>query len=725
MTSATQLLRPYVRKEWRTLSGAGLLAVAAAVADLARPWPLKFVLDYIVLGHPGGFALGTSELLILAGIGGFVLAIALVSALAENASSLWLQRAGERISHEMRVNVYDRLQRLSLRFHEQRQKGDLVTRVTGDANAVGDMFATSLGSVVQATVLLLGMLVVTFILDPLLALVWLAVVPLLAVVAFTFRVRIRTAARHQRAQEGAIASVANEALSAMAVVKAYGSESFELGRVQERSEARMHLGIQTSRLQAHFNTFVGILSAIGTAAVLVLGVVRVASGAISPGDLVVFVSYAKKADSPLRHIARESVRIARSMARAERIAEILAADEVLEERPGAYHGGRAAGEVVFERVSFAYDPSRPALREVSVRVPAGSRLAVIGASGAGKSTLGALVARLYDPVEGRVLIDGRDLRDCSLEWLRTQVGVLLQDTVLFTGSVRENIAYGEDVSPEAVVDAARTAAADEFVAGLPRGYETELGPQGVGLSGGQRQRIGVARTLLRDPPILLLDEPTTALDAEAEAQLLEGLEQLMRGRTTILITHSLELARRADRVVVLDAGRIVAEGEPDVVLAEAAPGLGSPGPTRARTAVPPDPALPQLNRLLETDEMVPVLARSLGRHAVLEDVRIARVSYKPRRRIAVHFRAVVDGRRHDAVVRASANGEHYVPPSQGGGRGDERPLPGEPAGGTRRRGRRRGHLAPLRLGAPCPHRAPRGPRAAVARRRARAPRRSR
>jgi ATP-binding cassette subfamily B protein len=653
MTSATQLLRPYVRKEWRTLSGAGLLAVAAALADLARPWPLKLVLDYVILGHVGGFDLGTRELLILAGIGGFVLAIALVSALAENLSDLWLQRAGERIGHDMRVNVYDHLQRLSLRFHEQRQKGDLVTRVTGDANAVGDMFASSIGAVVQAAVLLLGMLVVTLILDPLLALVWLAVVPFLALIAFTFRIRIRAAARHQRAQEGAIASVANEALSAMAVVKAHGSESFELERVQERSEQRMRLGMEASRLQAYFNGLVGVLSAVGTAAVIVLGVVRVAAGAITPGDLVVFVSYAKKADSPLRHIARESVRIARSMARAERIAEILAADELLEERANAYRGGRASGEIVFEGASFAYDASRPALQDVSLRIPAGSRLAVIGPSGAGKSTLGALVARLYDPREGRITIDGRDVRDCSLDWLRAQVGVLLQDTVLFTGSVEENIAYGADVSRKAIVSAAETAAAHEFVIRLPKGYETELGPQGVGLSGGQRQRIGVARTLLRDPPILLLDEPTTALDSEAEAQLLEGLEHLMQGRTTILVTHSLELARRADRVVVLDAGRIVAEGPPEVVLADGVPARAG----SERPPPPHDPALPQLNQLLQTESMLPVLSRSLRREAGIEGLRVVRVAYKPHKRVAVHFQALVDGRPHDAVTRASANGE--------------------------------------------------------------------
>jgi len=415
--------------------------------------------------------------------------------------------------------------------------------------------------------------------------------------------------------------------------------------------------MEASRLQAHFNSLVGILSALGTAAVLVLGVFRVAAGAISPGDLVVFVSYARKADSPLRHIAAESVRIARSMARAERIAEILAADDVLEERPGAYSGGRAAGELVFEGVSFAYDSSRPALTDVSLRVAAGTRLAVVGASGAGKSTLGALVARLYDPTEGRVLIDGRDLRDCSGAWLREQVGVLLQDTVLFTGTVADNIAYGTDVSSEALVGAARSAAADEFVSALPQAYATELGPQGVGLSGGQRQRIGIARTLLRDPPILLLDEPTSALDADVEALLFEGLEQLMAGRTTILVTHSLDLARRADRVVVLDGGRVVAEGPPARVLSRSLPEDG-----RARRAqTPADPTLPQLGRLLDASAMLPVLLRSLGRDATIDELAVARVTYRPGVRVSVHYSALVDGREENAVVRAGKNGS-VVPP---------------------------------------------------------------
>ena len=245
------------------------------------------------------------------------------------------------------------------------------------------------------------------------------------------------------------------------------------------------------------------------------------------------------------------------MARAERIAELLSTDEVIEERPHAYRGPRATGDVAIEHVSFAYSGERPALEDVSLDVPAGKRLALIGPSGAGKSTLSALIARFYDPTEGRVLIDGRDARDCSLAWLRDQVAIVLQDTVLFTGSVRENIAYGVDATDEEIVEAAKAAAAHEFIRRLPDGYDTQLGPQGVGLSGGQRQRIGIARTLLRNPPIIILDEPTTALDRESEAQVLEGLDRLMRGRTCILITHSPRLVRTADRVVELDGGRVV------------------------------------------------------------------------------------------------------------------------------------------------------------------------
>jgi ABC-type multidrug transport system ATPase subunit len=400
---------------------------------------------------------------------------------------------------------------------------------------------------------------------------------------------------------------------------------------------------------------------VAVASVLVLGAIRVASGAISTGDLVVIAQYARRMYRPLSDLAKQGTRVSRAMARAERVAEVLGADEVLEDRPGAFASGRARGEIELRDVRFAYDRDRPVLDGVSLRIPAGARVAIVGPSGAGKSTIGAIVARFYDPDGGQVLIDGRDSRDCSLEWLRNQVGILLQDTVLFTGTVADNIAYGRSVPREAIVHAARAADAEHFVSALPDGFDGELGPQGIGLSGGQRQRIGIARVLLRDPPVLVLDEPTTGLDAASEAQVMDGLTALMRGRTTILITHSMALARAADRVIVIESGRIAQEGSPEDL-------LGVPGPfrrlaaeqglvpRRRRPAPPPDPAVPAMRTLLDPDGAAPLLERSLvpGRH--LEDVVVRRVRYRPRTDLTVLYRAVIDGGRHEVVIASGGAG---------------------------------------------------------------------
>lgn len=279
---------------------------------------------------------------------------------------------------------------------------------------------------------------------------------------------------------------------------------------------------------------------------------------MSVGELIVFVSYTRKASSPMRSFAREAAKLTAAMARADRIAEVLTENDVLED--GSYRGGRARGDIELRDVSSQHAGERPALRDLTVRIEAGKRLAITGPSGAGRSTLAALVARFYDPTSGRVLIDGRDARDCALQWLRDQIAVVLQDTVPFTETVRENIAYGTEATSGQIVDAAKAAAAHDFIQRLPDGYDTELGPHGTGLSGGQRQRLGIARTLLRDPPIIILDEPTTALDQDAENQVLDGLDRLMRGRTCILITHSARLAGAADQRLELDHGRITEEG---------------------------------------------------------------------------------------------------------------------------------------------------------------------
>jgi ATP-binding cassette subfamily B protein len=650
-------VRPFVTRQWRALAGAGGSSVVVAAAELAKPWPLALVIDELLAGHQGPFTLDEGEVRLLALLAVIVIAISAADAIAQYCADLWLQSAGERITHELRVAVYEHLQRLSLGFHQRRQKGDLVNRLTGDVTAVGALFSDSLGSIVQRGLMLLGMIVVVFVLDPMLGLVSIAMMPALAAVSWVYRRRVRVQARLQRAQEGQIASLAGEALSAMPVVKAFGSEGYEHERVRSRSAERMAIGMRVARLQARFDGLVGVLSAVGTALVIVVGVLRVAAGALTPGGLLVFVSYARKAHSPLRSLAREATKVARAMARAERIAELLAADEMLEERPGAYHGARARGEVGLEDVSFAYEPERPVLRGLSLHVAPGERVAVIGPSGSGKSTLAALIARFHDPVAGRVVIDGRDARDCSLAWLRDQVGTLLQDTVLFTGTVEENIAYGCDAEHDRIVAAVRAAAADDVVAALPAGYRTELGPQGVGLSGGQRQRIGIARTLLRDPPILVLDEPTTALDVEAEARLMDGLRELMSGRTTILITHSLELARGADRVVVMREGRIVAHGPPADVIPDESSFRTLAGIPRRAADPAVDPGFPWVERLLDPAEVAASLQRSLGSEAALAELRIGRVVYAPGERLAVHYTCRVGGERHDIVFTRVANAD--------------------------------------------------------------------
>ncbi|MGH3343409.1 MAG: ABC transporter transmembrane domain-containing protein [Carbonactinosporaceae bacterium] len=675
MTATRRVLGPYVKRHGWALAGAGGSTIVLTAATLASPWPMKLVIDRLV-AHERPIDLGGDDVVLLAGVAVLILLVAGVSAIAQYYSEVWLKRAGEQIVHDLRVALYGHLQRLSLTFHDAQQTGNLVTRLTGDVNSVGQLFSRSLGEIVSATLLLLGMAAVSVMVDPVLALAVLGLSPVLFAVTSRYKRRLKDLARRQRAEEGEIASLANESLSAMQVVKAFGSERYERGRVEVRSESRLAIGVLLSRTEARFSGLIDVLGAVATALVVVIGVLRVAAGHVTPGDLVVFTSYASKTYKPLRDIARQMGRVSQSLVRADRVAEVLATDTRLEERRDAFRGDRALGEVELRDVSFSYATGRPALRDVSFRVPPGSRVAIVGPSGAGKSTLAALVARFYDPDSGAVSIDGRDVRDCSLSWLREQVGFLLQDTVLFSGTVAANIAYASDALFSWVIAAARIAYAHDFITQLPAGYGTDLGPRGVGLSGGQRQRLGIARVLLRDPPILVLDEPTTGLDAMSEAQVIDGLYALMRHRTTIVITHSIALARTADRVLVLENGRVVEDGSPEELLARRgmfhrlARGRASPsflpprftgppsGPgTARRTPPPPDPALPEIPRLLDPDVMRATLRRTLRRdlvHAPLDDLRIARVRYDPQERIMVHYRATVGGRDHHAVATVVA-----------------------------------------------------------------------
>jgi ATP-binding cassette subfamily B protein len=623
MRSTWHILGPFLRRQWRALVVAALSTVVVAAAEVLRPFPLKFVIDHLFAGGtaPESFDVGRDELWLLAGVAGLVLAIALMEAVGGYLMDVRLMRAGERIVHDLRVAIYAHLQRLSLGYHQRRHHGDLVTRVTGDVSAVGTVFSSSLGTLVSAGLTLVGMVVVGFILDPVLALVAFASAPLLAVIAFRFRRRIRTLSRRQRTMEGEIASLAAEALSSIQQVRALGTERHEHERLERKSEERLAAGYEATLVEGRFSRVIDFVGAIATAAVLVVGVFRIAAGALSPGELVVMVAYARRVYRPLRLMAREWVRLSRAMARADRVAEVLAAEEMLVDRGGTPPAEPVRGKLELDRVSFAYAGERRALTDVSLTIPAGQRLALVGRSGAGKSTLAAVIARFYDPDSGRVLLDDVDVRDLPLAWLRDQVGLVLQDPVLFTGTVAENIAWGIDATREDVVGAARAVGADAFIRELPDAYDTELDPGGTGLSGGQRQRIAIARTLLRDPAILLLDEPTTGLDAESEADVLAGLDVLMRGRTTVMIAHALALARRAERAVVLDAGRIVQDGDPETLLGEEGAlrrlaveqGLVAREPPRPDRG-PLDSTLPQARELLDAvrGRTTDVIAKALG-----------------------------------------------------------------------------------------------------------------
>jgi ATP-binding cassette subfamily B protein len=673
VSGSTRLLARCFRKEWRALGLSMLATVLTTLATLAAPVPLALVVERVVeksRGGTDGFELTNADYRLLAFVAGMVLGIALIQGVVTYVSEVSLATASERIVHELRLRTHQHLQRLSLLFHARRHTGDLVTRVTGDVNAVGSLFSESLATVFSAALLLTGMLIVSVIIDPMLALVAFAVTPLLALASFQARRKLKDASRVARAREGEIASLTAESFAAIREVKAFGSEPYEHRRLRSKSEERLSAGYDLARIQGRFSRVVDVIGSVGTAAVLVVGVFRVSSGALGPGELVVMVSYASRVYRPLRDIARQVGRIARSMARAERITEILAADDVLEERPGAYDGPPARGELELESVSFSYEADRPALSNASLRIEAGTKLALVGRSGAGKSTVAALIARFYDPSSGRVLVDGRDVRDCSLAWLRRQVGLVLQDTVLFSGTVADNIAYGLEVGQDEIEAAAKVADAHGFISELPAGYDTELGPRGIGLSGGQRQRIAIARTLLRDPAILILDEPTTGLDAESEAEVLDGLSRLMRGRTTVLISHSPRLLERADRAVSIDAGRIVGEvpvsragdarglarnllrSVAERLLApEAPPSVTSePKPPPRPIPAPAEAALPRLPVLLDAAAMAPFLERSLGPDATVQDVRIRFLRYKPGTNIVVRYDVGLDGRTYSATA---------------------------------------------------------------------------
>lgn len=563
---------PLLRQQ-RTLLVTSLLSLAADVAfRLIEPWPLKFVIDHVLTpGRPLPFTLpawaGANGVVLLAAVA--VVLIAAGRAVAAYIATVGLSLAGTRVITDVRAALFTHLQRLSLSFHARAGSGDLVVRVIGDVNMLKDVLVSALLPLCSNLALLIGMLTVMLVMQWQLGLVAAAVIPLFALSTVRLGRRIRQGAREQRRREGSLAQRTAESIGGIRTVRALALEQ-DFGEGFRAQNARSYGdGAKVTRLEARLERTVDVLVALATAGVLWVGADLVARQAMSAGDLIVFLAYLKNAFKPIRDFAKYSSRLAKAGAAAERVTDLLDTVPDVVDAPGAIAAPALTGAVRFDDVCFEYEAGHPVLDGVQFDVAAGQLVAVVGSSGSGKSTIVSLLARFHDVTRGRVLVDGMDVRQLTVASLRQQITFMVQDTVLFATTVRDNIAYGAPgIGDDAIVEAARLAGAHDFVERLPQGYATVLGERGVTLSVGQRQRIALARAAVRRTPLLVLDEPTTGLDDEHARLVTRVLRDVSAGRTTFVVTHDLSLALDADLVLVVERGRIVEAGSPQALLAD-------------------------------------------------------------------------------------------------------------------------------------------------------------
>jgi subfamily B ATP-binding cassette protein MsbA len=565
--SPLALLKPY-----RRALGWGLAAVLAdAALNLCKPWPLKIVIDRVLPPVPrsghlpliqswlDGLALDRTTLLVAACAATILVAVG--TGAATYACKKILGRVGRAFAHDLRRDLFAHLQRLSLRFHDSHRTGDLITRLTSDVSTVQETATETGVEAVKNLLQCVTLFGVMFWMNWEFALVSLWVAPLIAWTASRVRARVRASARVARACNGLLASVAQETLSSIRIVQGLAQEEQQQDRFQKHNRRSLDAYREGIEHQARMAPIVDLLEATGLALLMGFGAVQVMRGAASVGDLVVFFAYLNKLFTPMKALSKGTIVLAKTRAASERICALRDAVPEVADKPGACAAPRFAGAVEFRDVSFAYEAGRPALSGISLRILPGEKVAIVGPSGAGKSTILSLVARLIDPTSGAVLLDGRDARDYRLRSVRDQVSLVLQESLLFSGTVRENVAFGRPTADEsAIVRACVLAEADGFIRELPEGYDTELSERGSTLSGGQRQRLALARAILRDAPLLLLDEPTTGLDAPAEELVLRALERASHGKTTLLVSHHPRCVRFVDRILVLDKGEIVERG---------------------------------------------------------------------------------------------------------------------------------------------------------------------
>jgi ABC-type multidrug transport system fused ATPase/permease subunit len=566
------LLRPY--RGWLIIVFVAMLAEIAM--SLAAPWPLKLVLDdalghhelphWLAWAHDYGFERHTLGVALFAGVA--TLFIAVVGAIATYVDNYYTTSVGQWVANDLRIRIYEHLHRLSLHYYDNVKTGALMSTITSDVATIQSFASSSTLDIVVDLITIVFMVGLMFWLDWDFTLIAVGFTPFLVVFLFHFKKAVKEVTRTVRARQSEVVAVVQEGLGSVRAVKAFGRQDLEVGHLETASHATVEAALKARQVKSLLSPMVSIVVAICTGIVLWKGTSLIVAGTMTAGALTVYLAYLSKFFKPVKDLASMTSAIAQTTVALERIQAILSADDIIQERADATDPGRLKGAITFEHVAFSYGDDAPVLRDVSFSIEPGQVVGIVGPTGSGKSTVLSLVPRFYNPTRGRVLIDGDDISTYKLASLRSQVGFVLQETVLFRGTIRENIAYGRPgATDEEVIAAAKIANADEFISRMPHGYDSPVGERGDTLSGGQRQRIGIARAVIRNSPIMILDEPTAALDTESERLVIEGLERLMEGRTVIMIAHRLSTIVDADKIIVLKDGVVAEEGSNDELIA--------------------------------------------------------------------------------------------------------------------------------------------------------------
>lgn len=564
------LLRPY-RLLLVVIFGAMLLETAMS---LAAPWPLKIIIDQVIQKQPFPRSLSWLQSThfansgTIAGIAALALvAFAIIGAVASYINSYFTESVAQHVANDLRERMYHHLQRLSLRYYDSHQIAQILNTITADLATIQDFASQSILRLLVDAMTILGMLGIMFVLHWDFAMVAIGITPFLLIFVIRFKKEIKKATREVRKDQSVMAAVMQQGLESMRSVNAFGRQDLEEERLHKISVETMMAALHARRLKAALGPVVSVCVAVCVALVLWRGAALVLAGAMTVGALTVFLAYLNKFFAPVQDIAKMSNIVAQTGVALERIQVILEDDTIIPEKPDAIFPEKFSDQIAFENVCFSYTTGVPVLQDFSLVINKGQRIGICGPSGGGKSTVASLIARFYDATGGRIKIDNCNIEDLTLEGLRKQIGFVLQDTFIFYGSLKENIAYGNPAATEAeIIQAAKLAKAHDFIMRMEKGYDTVVGERGITLSGGQRQCIGIARAIVRNAPILILDEPTAALDTESEKTVIEALEQLMEGRTVIIIAHRLSTIRRANKIVVLKGGVVAEEGTQDDLL---------------------------------------------------------------------------------------------------------------------------------------------------------------